>query len=115
MWSAGAIFAPQNKDRVLAAFKEEVQRALEKGFTQAEFEAGRRGLLNFRRLGRAQDARLAAGWVNNLFLDRTYALSAQVDAALEKLTVQQVNDALRRYLKPDQFVMGVAGDFKASK
>lgn len=115
VWSAGAIFAPQNKDRVLAAFKEEVQRALEKGFTQAEFEAGRRGLLNFRRLGRAQDARLAAGWVNNLFLDRTYALSAQVDAALEKLTLQQVNDALRRYLKPDQFVMGVAGDFKASK
>lgn len=114
-WVAGAIFAPQNRDKVLAAFREEVQRSLDKGFTQAEFEAGRRGLLNFRRLSRAQDAQLAAGWANNLYLDRTYAVSAKVDAALEALTLEQVNAALRRYLKPEQFVLGVAGDFKSAQ
>jgi zinc protease len=111
-WMASAIFAPQNRDKVESAFKEEVQRAREQGFSAAEFEAGKRGLLNFRRLSRAQDARLAAGWVSNLYLDRSYAVSAQVDVALEALTLAQVNQALRRYIQPDQFVIGLAGDFK---
>jgi zinc protease len=114
-WMAAAIYAPQNRDKVEAAFREEVSKVLDKGFTQAEFESGKRGLLNFRRLSRAQDARLAAGWAANLYLDRTYAVAAKVDAALEALTLEQVNQALKRYLKPDQFVLGLAGDFKPSK
>ncbi|MFT3856637.1 MAG: pitrilysin family protein [Aquabacterium sp.] len=111
-WIAGAIYAPQNRDKVEAALREEVDKALRDGFTQAEFESGRKGLLSFRRLGRAQDARLAAAWASNLYLDRTFAVAAKVDAALEKLTLDDVNAALRRYLKPAQFVLGVAGDFK---
>ena len=114
-WVASAIFAPQNRDKVETAFREEIDKALAKGFSQAEFDSGKRGLLNFRRLSRAQDARLAAGWSSNLYLDRTYAVAAKVDAALEALTVAQVNQALKRYLKPDQFVLGLAGDFKPSK
>lgn len=114
-WTASAIYAPQNRDKVEAAFKEEVNRALAQGFTQTEFESGKRGLLNFRRLGRAQDARLASAWASNLYLDRTFALAAQVDAALESLTLEQVNQALRKYLKPEQFVLGLAGDFKPAK
>jgi len=35
-----------------------------------------------------------------------------VDEALKNLTLDKVNQALRRYLKPDQFVLGSAGDFK---
>lgn len=115
-WVAAANFAPQNRDKVEAAFREEINKAVSQGFTQAEFEAGRRGLLSFRRLGRAQDARLAAGLSSNLYLERTFAVAAEVDKALESLTLEQVNQALKRYLKPDQFVLGLAGDFKpASK
>ncbi len=112
-WHAAANFAPQNRDKVLAAFEEEIQRARQDGFSVAEFEAGKRGLLNFRRLGRAQDGRLADAWASNLYLQRTFAVSAQVDQALERLTLSQVNEALRRYIQPDQFVLGVAGDFKS--
>jgi len=114
-WVAAAIFAPQNRDKVEAAFREEVAKVLAQGFTQAEFEAGKVGLLSFRQLARSQDARLAAGWASNLYLGRTYAVSAKVDAALQALTLEQVNQALRRYLKPDQFVFGLAGDFKGLK
>ena len=111
-WMAAAIFAPQNRAKVEKAFKEEVEKAIGQGFTQSEFESGKKGLLSFRRLARAQDNRLAASWASNLYLNRTFAESARVDAALEALTLEQVNSALRRYLHPDQFVMGVAGDFK---
>jgi zinc protease len=111
-WLAGAIFAPQNREKVEKAIMEELSKALKDGFSQTEMDAGRRGLLNFRRLSRAQDARLASGWIGNLYLQRTFADSARVDAALEALTLPQVNEALRRYIKPDQLVRGVAGDFK---
>ncbi len=111
-WVSQAIFAPQNLSKVESAFREEIANALAKGFTEAELASGRKSLLNFRRLGRAQDARLAAGWASNLYLERTFAVSAKVDDALSKLTVAQVNEALRKYIRPDQFVVGVAGDFK---
>ncbi|MDO8772713.1 MAG: pitrilysin family protein [Burkholderiaceae bacterium] len=111
-WTVSAIFAPQNRDKVEKAFREEVDKVLTQGFTPTEFESGKRGLLNFRQLARSQDARLAGGWVSNLYLNRSYAESARVDAALQNLTLDQVNQALRRYLKPDQFVLGLAGDFK---
>jgi zinc protease len=113
-WSASAIFAPQNRDKVEKAFREELQRSLKDGFTQTELDAGRKGLLNFRQLGRAQDERVAAGWVSNLYLQRTFADSARVDAALQALTLEQVNRAWRKYLKADQMLLGLAGDFKAA-
>ena len=111
-WSANAIFAPQNLGKVEAAFKEEVARALRDGFTATELAEGQRGLLNFRRLSRAQDATIAAAWAHNLHLGRTFEVSAKVDAALASLTLAQVNAALRKYIVPDRFVWAFAGDIK---
>src|SRR3989344_3354498 len=73
--------------------------------------AAQGSLLSFRQLGRSQDNRLAAAWAGNLNLGRDFSLSAKVDAALRALTLEQVNDAWRRYIRPEAFVMGVAGDF----
>ena len=111
-WHANAIFAPQNRAKVEAAVREEVARALKDGFTTQEVAEGRRGLLSFRRLSRAQDGNVANALANNLFLDRTFAVSARIDAELEKITADQVNAALRKHLKPENFVFVFAGDFK---
>jgi zinc protease len=111
-WQASAIFAPGNRAKVQAAFEEEIARSLKDGFGEQEVTEGRNGLLSFRRLSRSQDAILASALANNLNLGRTFALSAKVDAALEAMTTQQVNDALRKYLKPQDFVLVFAGDFK---
>ena len=107
-----AIFAPQNADKVEKAFREELARALKDGFEAKELAEAQRGLLSFRRLSRAQDDSIAGGLANNLFLGRTFALSGQVDAALAKLTLAQVNAALRKYVQPDKLVWALGGDFK---
>ena len=112
VWQASAIFAPQNAAKVEAAFKEEVARALKEGFTPRELSEGQRGLLNFRRLSRAQDASIAAGSARNLELGRTWEVSQRVDAAIAALTPAQVNAALRKYLQPENFVYAIAGDLK---
>lgn len=112
VWQASAIFAPQNLTKVEMAFKQELTRALKEGFTEKELAEGKRGLLSFRQLSRAQDGNLAAGLANNLDLGRTFATSARVDEALAQLTLDRVNTALQTYIKPDSFVSVIAGDFK---
>jgi zinc protease len=111
-WVGGAIFAPGNRAKVEAAFREEIERARAQGFTAKELEEGKSGLLGFRALSRAQDGTLAAAWARNLYLGRTFARSAQVDAQIRNLTLEQVNAAFRKYVDPGKLLWGVAGDFK---
>ena len=112
MWSTEAIFAPQNRARVEAGFREELARALDRGFTAQELDEAKKGLLSSRRLARSQDGNLASALLNNLYLGRTFAVSQQVDQQIEAATLDQVNAALRRYLRPDRFVIGFGGDFR---
>ena len=111
-WQASAIFAPQNRAKVEAALREEVARALKDGFSQAELDAGRTGLLNQRRLGRAQDAAVAGTLGGNLYLQRRFALQQKTEDAIAALTLVQVNTALRAYIDPTRWVWVFAGDFK---
>ncbi len=111
-FSMAAIFAPQNQAQVEAAVTEELARSLKDGFQQTELEAARSGLLNARRLGRAQDGVVTGRLAANLLLGRRFAISQQVDDAVAALTLEQVNAAWRKYIAPQQLVLGWAGDFK---
>ena len=112
-WNVSAIFAPSNQPKVEAAFNEELARSLKDGFTQDELNEARVGLLNRRRLALAQDAAVASGLVNNLYLQRTFAFGQAVDDAIQKLTLAQVNEVWRKYIQPQRLVMAWGGDFKA--
>ncbi|HUG22265.1 M16 family metallopeptidase [Piscinibacter sp.] len=111
-WLSSAIFAPENQPKVEAALKDELARVLKDGFTAQELAEGRAGLLNFRRLSRAQDGSVAGLWARHLYVGRTFAKTAEIDAALEKLSLAEVNAALRKYILPEQAVSAYAGDFK---
>jgi zinc protease len=111
-WTVSAIFAPGNQPKVEAALKEELARSLKEGFTQQELEQGRSGWLNARRLARAQDAVVARALAQNLYLGRTFAFSQQVDDAMAKLTLDELNAVWRKYIQPDRLVLAWGGDFK---
>jgi zinc protease len=112
-WMASAIFAPQNQPRVEAAFREEAARALKEGFGQAELDNQRAGMLASRRLARAQDAALAGRLVSNLHLGRRFDRAQQLDDALARLSLDQVNAAFRQHIDPARWAAAWAGDFKA--
>lgn len=111
-WIGGAIFAPANRDKVEAAFAQEIERARKDGFTAKELAEGKQGLLNYRALSRAQDRNLAGSWARNLDLNRGFERTAQVDEQIRGLSLEQVNAAFRRHVDPSRFVWGLAGDFK---
>ena len=56
---AYAIFAPENADKVMAAFNEEMVRALESGFTAEEVTGAKQGYLDGVRSARAVDSTVA--------------------------------------------------------
>ncbi|AZG09516.1 insulinase family protein [Pigmentiphaga sp. H8] len=111
-WTLYAIYAPSNRARLETAIKEESERVLREGFSAAEVKDGIDSLMNLRHLARAQDRRLVGAWSDYLDLDRTFAFAAESDRKLKALTAQQVNAALRKYFKPEDFSTAVAGTFK---
>ncbi len=111
-WRLSAIFAPQNQARVEAALKEEIERSLREGFTQQELDEAKAGLLNSRRLQRAQDGAVVGALSWNVYLGRSFAVSQATDEAIDKLSLEQLNAAWRRHIAPQRLVLGWAGDFK---
>jgi zinc protease len=107
-----AIFAPQNRTRVETAIREEITRAVKTGFTAQEVDAGKKGLLEQRRLARTQDRGLAARITSYLFLGRTFAWDTDLEAKITALTPAQVNAALAKYIDPAKLSLVAAGDFK---
>ena len=114
-WITFAIYAPENADKLQAAFLDEVRKATSEGFTAEEFEAARSGYLEQRKTIRAQDGALAGMLNSGLYFDRTMEWDAGIDDRIRALTVDEVNAALARHLDPDRLVIVKAGDFaKAS-
>jgi zinc protease len=110
-WTVFAISAPQNTEKVEKAFREELARALKDGFTQAELDAAKSGLLQSRLQNRSQDGVLAAGWAEYLYLGRTWQFSKSIDAKIKALTLDQVNAAFRKHIDPAKVTVVKAGDF----
>jgi zinc protease len=114
-WTLYAIYAPGDREKLERVINEELKRVLKDGFSDEEVAEARQGLLNYRSLSRAQDAGVAATWQNYLQLARTFKYSAEINAKLAALTTDQVNAALRKYLKPADFTQAAAGDFSATQ
>jgi zinc protease len=111
VFSAFAIFAPQNAERLVAAFREEIARVLRDGFAPEEIEAAKRGWMQQRDGGRASDQQLILQLQNTQFLGRTLAWDADLEARVRALTVDAISAAVRRHLDPSKFSMVRAGDF----
>jgi zinc protease len=110
-WSAYAIAAPQNMAKLETAFREEFDRALRDGFTDAELASAKSGILQSRVQNRAQDGTLAGAWVANMHIGRTFQWSKDFEAKVLALTPAQVSAAFRKYIDPKKLTVVTAGDF----
>ncbi|KAF1687002.1 peptidase M16 [Pseudoxanthomonas broegbernensis] len=109
-----AIAAPQNMDRVQAAIGEELVRLVADGITAEELRDGVSGLMTEREQARGSDATVAAMLRDQSFFGRTMRFTADLDDTYRALTLEQVNAAIRRHLRPDALSAIAAGDFAAA-
>jgi zinc protease len=110
-----AICAPQNADKVEAAFLEEVARARKDGFDAKEIADAKAGWLQENKLSRMRDSFLARSLTQNLYLDRTFAWEGDLEKKIEGVTAEQLVAALRKYVDPAKITIVKAGDIAASK
>jgi len=112
---AFAIYAPENVEKLEKAFKEEIQKVVTEGFTAEEIAAAKSGWTQSRQVTRSQDAQLAGTLNNYLFINRTMKWDEDYEKIVNSLTVEQINAAMKKHLKPDMISIVKAGDFAKSK
>jgi zinc protease len=115
-FTAYAIYAPENVTKLEAAFKEEIQKMLDEGFTEEELEAAKSGYLQNRGMSRSDDRSLSGTLNSYLQLDRTLMWDAKLEEQIMALTVAQINAAVKKHIDPAKLVVVKAGDYeKAGK
>ena len=109
-WKIYAIHAPENTEKLKTVIQEELDKVLDQGFSEEEVKEGIQALLQYRRLARSRDTALAATWLSYLQLNRNFEWSQKLDDELAALDAKQVNNALRKWLKPDLFSVAIGAD-----
>lgn len=112
---ANAIYAPENVDKLEAAFKDEVSKAVTTGFTPDEVAQAKTGWLLSRQRNRASDSGIAGTLSNYLFINRTFAWDDELDKKVQALTPEQINAAMKKYITADKISIFKAGDFTKAK
>ncbi len=115
-FNAFAIYAPENVTKLEAAFKEEIQKVITDGFSGEEVAAAKSGWTQGQSVTRAQDNALASTLNNYQFINRDMKWVENYEKQVNALTVEQINAAMKKYLKPELMTIIKAGDFaKAAK
>jgi zinc protease len=108
------IYAPQNRDKVVAAFDEEIKRAVTENFTDQEIADAKSGWMQSRSVSRAQDKELVRSLVRKTYFDRTFAWESDLEQKVMALDAAHIRAALAKYLVPEKFTHITAGDFKGA-
>lgn len=114
-FQAFAIYAPENGEKLEAAFKDEIAKMLRDGFTAEEVDQAKKGWLQAQQLSRAQDRELSLRLNNYLFVNRTMAWDATLAESIRNLTAEQIVAAMRKYITADKISIVKAGDFAKSR
>ncbi|WP_437185424.1 insulinase family protein [Planctomicrobium sp. SH668] len=107
-----AISNPTNIPRVEIAIKEEIQKLLDSGITQAELASATTAYLESQKVSRSDDKQIAALLVVTSYLNRKMDFYSKQEASIAGLTVDQVNANFKKWIHPDRIAVVVAGDFK---
>ena len=110
-----AIYAPENVERLEAAFKEEVDKILKEGITEEELVSAKKYIAQNNLLGRSNDRQLSSKLNTYQYLKRDLKWDATYEDNLSKLTVQDVNNALRKNIDASKISLFKAGDFDKVK
>ena len=109
-----AICNPANLPRAIVCMDEEIAKILKDGVTEQELIEAKKGYLQQQQVRRASEQALPGMLANELHLGRTMQREADLEKAVEALTPEMVNAALRKHLDPKKLIVIGAGDLKSA-
>jgi zinc protease len=115
--AAGAFFAggalnPENAKKGMAAMMEEITKLVATGITSDELSGAKQGIKAGFDRNLSNDAFVLGMLQDGLYLERKMEYWVKRNAAIAALTVEQVNTAIKRHVKPESLVKITAGDKK---
>lgn len=114
-FQAYAIYAPENAEKLEKAFFEEMNKIVKEGITQAELDDAKKSIAQTRMVGRSNDKNLTRTLSSYLFINRNMQFDAKFEEQISKLTLDQVNNAIKKYYDPSKISTFKAGDFDKVK
>ena len=110
-----AISNPDNAPKVHEAIQDELKKLLENGVTAEELEAAKAGYLQEQQVQRTEDRAIVQTLESYAFIGRDMKFVAEFEDKISKLTVEEVNAALKKHIDPQRLFIVQAGDFKAEE
>ena len=107
---AGAMCAPQNADKAMAALMDELEKLLKTGITDKELTDAKSSYAQSWANRIADDDFVANELAHGLFTNRTFAYWKDLNSKIEKVTRPDVEAAARKYLQPAKLTKVRAGD-----
>lgn len=107
-----AIYNPENSEKLMAAYNEELNKMLTDGFTEAELKDAKSGFIQSRGKNRSDDGYIMSRLSDYLILGRTFAWDESQENQVNALTISQVNSAMKKWIIPAEITIVQAGDFK---
>jgi zinc protease len=111
-FAAGASAKPENVDKVEAAFKDEMAKAVTTGFSAEEVATAKNALMQERQLSRSQDGSLAGLFVSQAELGRTMQRESDLEKKINDTTPEQLSTIFKKWIDPASISYFKAGDFK---
>jgi zinc protease len=111
-FAAGASAKPENVDKVQAAFKDEIVKAVSSGFTGEEVATAKTALMQERQLSRSQDSQLVGLLVSQAELGRTMQRESDLEKKINDTTPEQLSATFKKWVDPASISYFKAGDFK---
>jgi zinc protease len=108
----GGAMNPENAKKGMAAMLEEIGKLVSGGVTAEELAGAKQGLLSGFERNLSNDGFVLGMLQDGLYLDRKMDFWAKRNAAISAATVDQVNAAIKRHVKPGSLVKITAGDKK---
>lgn len=109
-----AISNPENSSKVHQAIQEEIKILLDEGITQEELDNAKAGYLQEQQVQRTDDGSLSQILEVYSFIGRDMKFVADYEEKIQKLTVEDVNNALKKHIDAKRLFVIMAGDFDAA-
>jgi len=110
-----AIYAPQNRERLEAAFMDEMAKILDKGFTAEEIADAKKGWLQGRSVSRSTDRELARTLALREYYNRTLKWDETLEKSIDGLTGEQILKAMKAHIDPAKISIIQSGDWDKFK
>ncbi|MEJ7592567.1 MAG: pitrilysin family protein [Planctomycetaceae bacterium] len=108
-----AISNPANSAKLHEAIQEELKRLVADGITQEELDRAKEGYLQSQQVSRTDENSLIPMLEAYAFIGRDMKYVAEFESKVRNLTVEDVNKALKKHLKPERLFIVSAGDFES--